>query len=343
MTNKTEMPEISNTRICILGAGSFGSAMAIVLGANNRSVTLWDYKSQKLDEIQKTRQNSKYLPGKLIPDSVGVQSDLRLAVGEADVVVLAIPSRSISAILPQISDFGGLVVSLIKGLDTTTGETISMQTHRHCPLAQVVALGGPTFADEIVDFVPSAMVAAGDNETAAGHVQEIFNTPTLRIYTSDDIKGVEIGGALKNVIAIAAGVSDGLGFGDNSKAALATRALVEIQRLGAAMGGQPQTFLGLSGLGDLMATCFSRHSRNRRFGHFLGEGASVDQVTEQMGELVEGVPTSEAAWRFARDHSIDTPIIDEVHAVLYRNKSPKQAIADLIGRRLKAEAVSQNF
>lgn len=322
--------------LTILGAGSFGTAMAVVLASNDRQVTLWDYKPEKLSEMARTRENSQYLPGIPIPANLRFEADLQVAAS-ASVIVLAIPSRSLRNVLSQLSGFRGLFVSLIKGLDIETGETISDQALQHCPLAEVVALGGPTFADEISRFIPSAMVAAGHSQEATSRVQELFNTPTMRVYSSNDIKGVEIGGALKNIIAIAGGVSDGLGFGDNSKAALATRAIIEIQRLGVFMGGQPETFLGLSGLGDLMATCFSRHSRNRRFGELLGRGVPVDAIPDQIGELVEGVPTCDAAWRFAKSHQIETPIIDEVHAVLHHDKAPKQAIADLLGRRLKAE------
>lgn len=328
---------MNNSRITILGAGSFGTAMAVVLASAGRDVMLWDYKPEKLEAIRETGMNASYLSGVRIPDSVCCEPDLEQSTKNTDVIVLAIPSRSVQVVLPEIRCHKGLFVSLIKGLDIETGDTISMQVRRYCRDAGIVALGGPTFADEIGRFVPSAMVAAGECESDSAMVQELFSTPTLRIYSSTDIKGVEVGGALKNIIAIAAGVSDGLGFGDNSKAALATRAIMEIQRLGVLMGGRSETFLGLSGLGDLMATCFSRHSRNRRFGQMLGEGLGVDEIQKAFGELVEGVPTCDAAWRLARDHGVDTPIIDQVHAVLYRNKPPRQAIADLIGRRLKAE------
>lgn len=323
--------------VTILGAGAFGTAMAVILSAAGRRVTLWDYKPGKLDQIRETRENSAYLPGILLPESVKLESNIARAIKDEERIVIAIPSRAVKTVMGAIPDFSGIAVSLTKGLDISTGDTISTQVGKLCPNAKTVALGGPTFASEIARFVPSAMVAASASPEAAEETQALFSTRSLRVYTSPDIKGVEIGGALKNIIAIAAGVSDGLGFGDNSKAALATRAIIEIQRLGIIMGGRSETFLGLSGLGDLMATCFSTHSRNRRFGHLLGEGVAIAQIPEKLGMLVEGVPSCEAAYHFAAKHKVDTPIINEIHKVLHEDKPPRQAIADLINRKLKAE------
>jgi len=331
------MAESEKRSVTILGAGAFGTAMAHILGHSGADVTLWDYKPEKLVALEKHKVNASYLPRILLPDAIQYEVELTKAVGKNKIAVLALPSRSISSVLKQISNYDGVLVSLTKGLDIETGDTISTQIHKCCPNSSPVALGGPTFADEIGRFVPSAMVAGAESEESAKMTQHLFSTPSLRVYTSSDIKGVEIGGALKNIFAIAAGVSDGLGFGDNSKAALATRALLEIQKLGVIMGGRSETFLGLSGLGDLMATCFSHHSRNRRFGHFLGEGVPVNDIPTKVGVLVEGVPCCQAAYHLAQKHGVETPIINEIYQVLYHSKSPRQAIADLINRRLKAE------
>ena len=323
--------------VTILGAGSFGTAMAVVLSSAGRQVKLWDYKPDKLEQLRDTRTNPHYLPGVPISESVEFEPNLSSAVHGQQIIVLALPSRSLNEVLPIVSDYAGLIVSLVKGLDIKTGQTVSALIKSHCPMAKLAALGGPTFADEIGRFIPSAMVVGSEDLNSAEEVQNLFNTPFLRIYTSQDIHGVELGGALKNIIAIAAGVSDGLGFGDNSKAALATRAIIEVQKLGVLLGGQKETFLGLSGLGDLMATCFSNHSRNRRYGHLLGEGISVDQIPLQMGVLVEGVPTCKAAFHLAKKHGLDTPIINQIYEMLYEQKSPRQAIADLISRKPKPE------
>lgn len=323
--------------VTILGAGAFGTAMAVVLSSAGHKVKVWDYKPEKLVQLNNDRANTHYLPGIPISDSVEFEPDLLKAITDQPFVVLAIPSRSLREVLSVMSDYSGLIISLVKGLDIETGSTVSTLIQSNCPSASIVALGGPTFAEEIGRFIPSAMVAGSSKFEAAEEAQKLFSNPSLRVYTSLDIYGVELGGALKNIIAIAAGVSDGLGFGDNSKAALATRAIVEIQKLGVLLGGQKETFFGLSGLGDLMATCFSSHSRNRRFGHLLGEGIPVDQIPTQLGVLVEGVPTCKAAFNLAKKHSVETPIINEIFAMLYLHKSPQKAIADLISRKPKSE------
>jgi len=237
----------------------------------------------------------------------------------------------------DLAQFKGVVVSVTKGIEYDTGLTMCGVLAQNAPQAKCVALSGPTFAIEVARDIPTAIVAASRDLATAETVQQLFNRPTFRVYTSGDLLGVELGGALKNVIAIAAGVGDGLGFGDNSKAALVTRAIVEIRRLGVACGAQADTFTGLSGLGDLMVTCFSRHSRNRGFGERIGKGEKAPDIAASTLAVAEGYPTARSAYQLARKHKVVTPVIDEVYAMLYEGKNVRQAVHDLMSRDLKAE------
>jgi glycerol-3-phosphate dehydrogenase (NAD(P)+) len=231
----------------------------------------------------------------------------------------------------------GLIVSVTKGIEYDTGLTMSGILKQNAPKARCAALSGPSFAIEVARNIPTAIVAASDDAATVAQVQLLFNRPAFRVYTSGDLIGVELAGALKNVIAIAAGVGDGLGFGDNSKAALVTRAIVEIRRLGVACGAQSETFTGLSGLGDLMATCFSRHSRNRNFGERVGRGEKPDEVAATSKAVAEGYPTARSAYQLARKHQLVTPLIDEIYAMLYESKDVAQAVRALLSRDVKAE------
>jgi glycerol-3-phosphate dehydrogenase (NAD(P)+) len=246
--------------------------------------------------------------------------------------VLAVPSEAFRSVAAKLKGHPGIFVSVTKGIEFETGETMSRILREHAPANRVVALSGPSFAREVALGIPTTVVCACENDGTAKTVQGLFHRPEFRIYRSTDILGVEYGGALKNIIAIAAGVSDGLGYGDNTKAGLVTRALSEMRRLGVACGGQPETFSGLSGLGDLMLTCFSKQSRNRELGERLGRGETISAIQSSHPKLAEGYPTARSAHRLAREKKVPTPIIDEVHAMLYENKSPKQAVRDLISR-----------
>ncbi len=323
-------------RIAVLGAGAWGTALAKVLQENGNSVTLWDINAAALEEIKQGR-NEKYLPGVPLPTDWKVEPDFQKAVGGREVIVLAIPSQAFRDVASRLKQYPAVFVSVTKGIEFETGVTMSRILREYAPADRVVALSGPSFAREVALGIPTTVVCACESDGTAKTVQGLFHRPEFRIYRSTDVVGVEYGGALKNVIAIAAGVSDGLGYGDNTKAGLVTRALSEMRRLGIACGAQPETFAGLSGLGDLMLTCFSRQSRNRDLGERLGRGETMQAILASHPKLAEGYPTARSAHRLAREKSVPTPIIDEVYAVLYEGKEPKQAVRELISRSFKAE------
>jgi glycerol-3-phosphate dehydrogenase (NAD(P)+) len=323
-------------RITMLGAGAWGTALAKILQENGNAVTLWDINAPLLDEIQRGR-NEHYLPGVELPADWKTQADFQRAVGGAECVVLAIPSQAFREVSEKLKGHPGIFVSVTKGIEFATGDTMSRILREQAPADRVVALSGPSFAREVALGIPTTVVCACENDGTAKTVQGLFHRPEFRIYRSTDILGVEYGGALKNVIAVGAGVSDGLGFGDNTKAGLVTRALSEMRRLGAACGAQAETFSGLSGLGDLMLTCFSKQSRNRDLGERLGRGETLASIQASHPKLAEGYPTARSAHRLARQKNVPTPVIDEVYAMLYEGKIPKLAVRDLISRAFKAE------
>lgn len=323
-------------RITMLGAGAWGTALAKVLHENGNAVTLWDLNAPGLEEIQRGR-NERYLPGVILPVDWKTEADFKKAIGGAEVVVLAVPSQAFREVTAKLKGHPGIFVSVTKGIEFETGDTMSRILREHTPADRVAALSGPSFAREVAMGIPTTVVCACENDGTAKTVQGLFHRPEFRIYRSTDILGVEYGGALKNVIAIAAGVSDGLGFGDNTKAGLVTRALSEMRRLGVACGAQPETFAGLSGLGDLMLTCFSKQSRNRDLGERLGRGEGIETIQASHPKLAEGYPTARSAHRLAKNKNVAAPVIDEVFAMLYEQKNPKQAVRDLISRAFKAE------
>jgi glycerol-3-phosphate dehydrogenase (NAD(P)+) len=324
--------------ITILGAGAWGTALArLLLESTENSVTLWGHMPDWLDEIRQTGRNERFLPGIELPRSLRLENDIKAAVAGRDCVVVAVPSQPFREVTRHLDAYSGLIVSVTKGIEYDTGLTMCGVLAENAPRAACVALSGPSFATEVARDIPTAIVAASRDLAAAASTQALFSRPTFRVYTSSDVLGVELGGALKNVIAIAAGVSDGLGFGDNSKAALVTRAIVEIRRLGVACGAQPETFTGLSGLGDLMVTCFSRHSRNRGFGERVGRGEKAPEIAASMLAVAEGYPTARSAYKLARRHHVSTPVIDEVEAMLYQGKDVGDAVRDLMSRDLKPE------
>jgi glycerol-3-phosphate dehydrogenase (NAD(P)+) len=323
--------------ITILGAGAWGTALARLLHQGKHQVTLWGHMPEWLDEIRQTGRNDRFLPGIDLPRELVLQADLPRAIEAAQCIVMAVPSQPYRQVTSHLTHYSGLIASVTKGIEYDTGLTMCGILAENAPKAQCAALSGPTFAIEVARDIPTAIVAGSRDPATADQVQQLFNRPTFRVYTSNDLLGVELGGALKNVIAIAAGVGDGLGFGDNSKAALVTRAIVEIRRLGVACGAQADTFTGLSGLGDLMVTCFSRHSRNRGFGERAGRGEKPADIAASTLAVAEGYPTARSAFQVARKHQISTPVIDEVHAMLYEGKNVAQAVRDLMSRDLKPE------
>ena len=323
--------------ICVIGAGAWGTALANLLHQNHHQVTLWGHDSQGLADIRKSGRNERYLPGVDLPRGLQLESDLAKAARPCECLVVAVPSAALREVTSGLHDFSGIAVTVTKGIEYESGLTMSGVVAQTMPGARVVALSGPTLALEVARNIPAAIVAADRDGKSATLVQQAFLRPAFRVYTSNDLLGVELGGALKNVIAIGAGTSDGLGFGDNSKAALITRGIVEMRRLGVACGAHGETFAGLSGLGDLTVTCFSKLSRNRSFGERLGRGETVQAIVASTPSVAEGFPTARSAYQLARKLKVETPIIDEIHAMLYQGKPVQQAVRDLMGRDTKPE------
>ena len=331
---------MSIAHTAIVGAGAWGTALAWLWGKDGRRVSLWGHNVNRVTRMQKTRENSDYLPGIRLPETVTVTSELPDCAG-ADLIVLVAPSTALREITIRlrkvISNPHAALLSCTKGIEHVTGMRMSQILHEAFPEHPIAALSGPNLAVEIAQGLPTATVIASDDMDCAASLQGVLGSPRFRIYTSRDVVSVELGGALKNVFAIAAGISDGLGLGDNSKAALVIRSLAELVRLGAAMGGSVNAFYGLSGAGDLVLTSYSERSRNHTVGKRLGRGESLDQITASMKTVAEGIPTTRSAWECARRLNIVTPIIDQVYAVLYQQKKPTAALEELLSREQKPE------
>ncbi|HYE32518.1 MAG TPA: NAD(P)H-dependent glycerol-3-phosphate dehydrogenase [Methylomirabilota bacterium] len=323
--------------VTILGAGAFGTALARVIALNQHAVTLWGHKAEQLREIQAAGENARHLPGIKLPCDLKFQADLSAACEGANVIVLALPSRAFREVGSQLGNCSAILVSVTKGIEFDSGLTMTGVLEEVCPSAKVAGLSGPSLAMEVARDIPTAVVASATSTEVAETVQQIFHRPSFRVYTGKDLLGIELGGALKNVIAIAAGICDGLGFGDNAKAALITRGIVEMRRIGVACGAQPDTFSGLSGLGDLTVTCFSKLSRNRALGERIGSGEKISEILASLTSVTEGVPTARSAHQLAQAKGIDDPIIREVYSILHEAKNPKHALYDLLSRGSKAE------
>jgi glycerol-3-phosphate dehydrogenase (NAD(P)+) len=331
--------------ISILGAGSWGTALAVLLA--DRAPTLWDHDEKRAAALQEGRSNERYLPGVGIPDPVRITGDLAAAVRSADVLVFATPSHTLREVARRVRGATGfrpqqLVVNVAKGLEEGTSKRMSEVLHEELPQSpgHVVSLVGPSHAEEVARRMPTTVVAAGTDLDVLQRVQEIFATDTFRVYTNTDLVGVELAVSLKNVIAIAAGIADGLGFGDNTKGALLTRGLAEMARLGQALGGRPETFSGLAGLGDLVTTATSRHSRNRNLGEAIGRGIPLPQALARIGMVAEGVRTTRAARDLAQAHQLEMPITEQVFKLLFESQEPQRAIRELMLRAPKAEVWS---
>jgi len=324
----------------ILGAGSWGTALAWLWGKDGRQVSLWGHDSERVARMRETRENSDYLPALKIPGSVRVTSDLDDCAG-ADLIVLATPStalRNVAARLREtIGSVRAVLLSCVKGIEPGTGMRMSQILCELFPEQRIAVLSGPNLAAEVVKNLPTATVIGCNDAECATSLQSFLGSPRFRVYTSQEVTSIELGGALKNVFAVAAGISDGLGLGDNSKAALVTRSLAELVRLGVAMGGTMQAFYGLSGAGDLIVTCYSERSRNHTVGKRLGRGESLTQITQSMKMVAEGIPTARSAFECARQLKVETPIIDQVYAVLYEQKKPTVALEEVLSREQKAE------
>jgi glycerol-3-phosphate dehydrogenase (NAD(P)+) len=330
--------------IAVLGAGSWGTALALLLGRKGFEVRLWSFEDQVVQQIVSTHENSAYLPGHLLPRNVTPTGVISEALDGADCAVFASPSDHLRNVARLVSEAGvqgrPLIVNAGKGLESSTGLRLSQVLTEELgeDLAEkLVVLSGPNLAIEIAKESPGATVVASLSETAAIAAQNMLTTPRFRVYRNSDLIGVEISGALKNIIAIGAGISDGFGYGDNTKAALITRGLAEMTRLGVAMGGDSRTFVGLAGVGDLMTTCSSALSRNLRFGRALGRGLSVPEAEAEVKQVVEGKPTCRAAYNLARQHSITMPITEQIYFVIFEGKPAKDAVNDLMQRDPKEE------
>lgn len=327
--------------IAIIGAGAWGTALALVLAKKGHAVRMWEYFSEYAEKLRTTRENSKFLPGITIPDSVAITNDLKEAITGCEIAVLVVPSQTMRSVVRKINSLDNtlkIMVTASKGVEKETlarmSEVISDEMDK---AVQVCSLSGPSHAEEAARELPTTVVAASKDCETAKVVQDLFMTDYFRTYTSEDIVGVELGGSLKNVIALAAGVVDGLGLGDNAKAALLTRGLAEMSRLGKALGAEAGTFAGLSGMGDLIVTCTSRHSRNRRVGEEIGRGRTLKEVLDEMEMVVEGVETAKSVHLLAERSGVDMPIAGQVHRILFENTSAKLAVKELMQRPGRSE------
>lgn len=329
-------------KVGIIGAGSFGTALALVLNQNRHNVTCWSFEEEIVAEVKSKGTNEKYLPGVKIPGDVRVISSLEKTVQNKDVILMAIPSQVVRNVLKKMKNFvpaNSIWVSVAKGIENKTLLRVTQVINQEAKVenSNIVALSGPSHAEEVSRKIPTAIVSASSSLKSAEIVQNLFTTPYFRVYTSADIIGAELGGALKNIIALAAGICDGAGFGDNTKAALITRGLVEINRMGVKLGAKPDTFAGLSGMGDLVVTCMSRHSRNRYVGEQIGKGRNLDDILNEMSMVAEGVKTTQSAYELSKREDIEMPITEQVYCTLFENKSPIEAMQDLMTRQSKSE------
>ena len=331
---------MSKLRIGVLGDGGWGTTLAILLSSKGYPVTLWGAFADYAKQMAKTRHNHKFLPGIKIPPQIKITSDIKNATQDKEIVVLAIPSQYTRMTLKKIKgNFAKktIFLSVTKGIEISSSKRMSEIIRAELGPVKLAVLSGPTIAAEVVKEVPTTAVAASSDKQIRKTIQAVFSTKRFRVYTNPDVIGVELGGSLKNVIAIACGVSDGLGFGTNTKAAILTRGLAEISRLGKAMGAKPETFSGISGLGDLVTTCISKQSRNRSVGEMIGKGKSLKEIFSHMQMVAEGVPTAKSAYALSLKYKIDMPITKEIYHLLYKNKSPRQAVNDLMTRKSKEE------
>ena len=330
----------NHKKIGVIGAGSFGTALAMVLAGKGHSVTAWARKKEQIDNIKQTGENSRYLPGVKLPEKIEFTDNLREAAEGRDYLLFAVPAQSFRGVLKDAADFfdhSVPVINVAKGIEKGTLLRLSQVAEEIMPDIRYAALSGPSHAEEVARQLPTTVAVAGKDHDLAMEVQEVFFTDRFRVYTNEDLAGVELGGALKNIIALGAGISDGLGFGDNAKAAMMTRGITEMTRLGLTMGAEMKTFSGLTGIGDLIVTCTSMHSRNRRCGILIGEGVNPDEATGRIGMVVEGISTAEAAYVLAQRYNIDMPITESIYKVIHGEMDARSAVAYLMGREMKNE------
>ena len=327
-------------KVSVIGAGSWGTALASLLCQNGHEVTLWSIVEAEVEMLREKREHVDKLPGVKLSESMEITTDLQKAVRGAELMVLAVPSpftRSTAQKMAPLVEKGQLIVNVAKGIEESTLMTLTDIIEEEIPGCRAAVLSGPSHAEEVGRGLPTTVVAGARDRETAEFIQNIFMNQVFRVYTSPDMLGIELGGALKNVIALAAGIADGLGYGDNTKAALITRGIVEMSRIGVACGGRIETFQGLTGIGDLIVTCASVHSRNRKAGFLMGQGKTMKEAMDEVKMVVEGVYSAKAAVALARKYHVEIPIIEQVHAVLFEDKSAREAVAGLMVRDKKVE------
>lgn len=324
----------------IIGAGSWGTALALLLHTNGHQITVWSFRKEEAERLSKEREHKSKLPGIKLPEDMEFTGDLEKAVTGKDFIVMAVPSHAARSTArkmnPYIQD-GQIIVDVAKGIEEDTLMTLSQQIEQEIPQADVAILSGPSHAEEVGRGLPTTVVIGAKTKKTAEYLQSMFMNEVFRVYTSPDILGMELGGSLKNVIALAAGIADGMGYGDNTKAALITRGIAEIARLGVKMGGSIESFTGLTGIGDLIVTCASVHSRNRKAGYLMGQGKSMEEAMKEVNMVVEGVYSAKAAVKLGEKYGVSLPIINKVNEVLFNGKDPKEAVNELMLRDSKAE------
>jgi len=327
--------------VCVLGAGSWGTALAVLLSQDNKPCRLWAHNPKHIQDMAETRRNLRYLPTVALPDSLQLESELETAVSNVDIILIAVPSHAFRETLRNLAPLlqpGQGIAWASKGLEAESHKLLSQVVHEEISNVHPAAvISGPTFAREVAAGLPTAVTVASADEAFANQIAERLHTETFRAYTSQDVIGVQVGGAVKNVLAIAAGIADGLGFGANTRSAVITRGLAEISRLGHVLGADAATFMGLAGLGDLVLTCTDDQSRNRRFGKALAAGTPVEQAFAEIGQVVEGAQTAKVLHELATQLEVDMPICEEVYRVIYEQLPPKQAVSDLLHRSQKSE------
>ena len=324
----------------VLGAGSWGTALSVLLHENGHQVTVWSINEEEVRMLSEKREYEAKLPGVKLPRELVFTSNLEEALTGRDFLVLAVPSPFTRETAKKMSPYikeGQIIVDVAKGIEETTLMTLSQQIKQEIPQADVAVLSGPSHAEEVGRGLPTTCVIGAETKKTAQYLQSMFISRMFRVYISPDILGIELGGSLKNVIALAAGIADGLGYGDNTKAALITRGIAEIARLGVKMGGKIETFTGLSGIGDLIVTCASVHSRNRKAGYLMGQGRTMEEAMKEVNMVVEGVYSAKAAAKLAEKYQVSMPIVEQVNKVLFEGKNPAEAVDELMLREVKSE------
>lgn len=328
------------SKVSLLGAGSWGTALAILLANNGHEVTLWSALKEEVDMLAVHREHKDRLPGVILPENISVTLDLETACTDKELIVFSVASPYVRQTAKNASPFireGQVIVNVAKGIEESTLYTISEILEEEIPQGKIAVLSGPSHAEEVSKGIPTTVVIGSKCQETAHFAQDIFMSDVFRVYTSPDMIGIELGGSLKNVIALAAGIVDGLGYGDNTKAALMTRGIAEMGRLGVKMGGKMETFSGLSGVGDLIVTCTSKHSRNRNAGYLIGQGHTMKEAMDEVKQVVEGVYSAKAALGLAKKYEVSMPIVEQINEVLFEDKTAKDALRDLLARERQTE------